>query len=146
MHIRRAVLDDMPTVAVLHHHTMRTSLPFLPDLHTPDEVRDYFRDHMFPINDVWVADQDGEVIGYTARGGGWLNQLYVHPDHQGQGVGDALLVKAMDGVDELQLWAFQQNTRARLFYEKRGFTLAELTDGAGNMEKTPDARYEWRRG
>jgi len=146
MLIRRAVLEDMPEVAVLHHLTMRTSLPFLPDLHTLDEVRAYFYDHVFPDNEVWVAEQDGVLIGYAARGDGWLNQLYVHPDHQGRRVGDALLAQAMDGVDELQLWAFQQNTRARRFYEKRGFVLAELTDGSGNEEKTPDARYEWRRG
>ena len=145
MRIRRAVLADMPAVAVLHRHTMKTSLPFLPDLHTPAEDLVFFRDHMFPANEVWVADQDGALIGYAARGDGWLNQLYVHPDHQGRGVGDALLAQAMAGVDALQLWAFQQNTRARRFYEKRGFTLAELTDGAGNEEKTPDARYEWRR-
>ena len=146
MRIRRAVLEDMPEVGTLHHLIMRISLPFLPDLHTPDEVRAYFQDHVFPDNEVWVAEQDGVLIGYAARGDGWLNHLYVHPDYQGRGVGDVLLAKAMDGVDELQLWAFQQNTRARLFYEKRGFMLVELTDGSGNMEKTPDARYEWRRG
>jgi GNAT superfamily N-acetyltransferase len=145
MDIRRALLEDMSAVAVLHRHTMRTSLPFLPDLHTPEEDIVFFRDHLFPANDVWVAELDGAVIGYAARGDGWLNQLYIHPDHQGIGIGDALLTLAMDGVDTLQLWAFQANTRARRFYEKRGFVLAELTDGAGNEEKTPDARYEWRR-
>ena len=146
MLIRRALLEDMPEVAALHRLTMRTSLPFLPDLHTPDEVRAYFQEHLFPANEIWVADEGGALIGYAARGGGWLNQLYVHPGHQGRGVGDTLLATTMDGVDTLQLWAFQQNTRARRFYEKRGFVLAELTDGSGNEEKTPDARYEWRRG
>ncbi|HEX4183028.1 MAG TPA: GNAT family N-acetyltransferase [Caulobacteraceae bacterium] len=135
----------MPAVAVLHRHTMRTSLPFLPDLHTADEDLLFFRDHVFPTNDVWVVDEGGALIAYTARGDGWLNQLYVHPDHQGRGLGDALLAEAMQGVDHLQLWAFQQNTRARRFYEKRGFKLVKLTDGSGNEERTPDALYEWRR-
>jgi putative acetyltransferase len=145
MQIRRAALADMPAVAVLHRFTMKTSLSFLPDLHTPEEDQVYFRDHLFPANDVWVAEQDGALVGYAARGDGWLNQLYVHPGHQGEGIGDALLAEAMTGVDALQLWAFQQNTRARRFYENRGFVLAELTDGAGNEEKTPDARYVWNR-
>jgi putative acetyltransferase len=145
MQIRRAVLADMPAVAVLHRLTMRVSLTFLPDLHAPEEDQAFFRDHLFPANDVWVAEEKGEVVGYAARGDGWLNQLYVHPDHQGEGIGDALLAEAMTGVDALQLWAFQQNTRARRFYEKRGFVLVELTDGAGNEEKTPDARYAWKR-
>ena len=146
MRIRRAVLDDMPAVAVLHRHTMRTSLPFLPELHTAAEDLVFFRDHLFPANDVWVAEaDDGALMAYAARGDGWLNHLYVHPDHQGQGLGDALLSLAKNDVETLQLWAFQANTRARRFYEARGFVLAELTDGSSNEEKTPDARYVWTR-
>jgi GNAT superfamily N-acetyltransferase len=145
--IRRAVLEDMAAVAVLHRHTMRTSLPFLPDLHTAEEDRAFFRDHLFPTNEVWVAEaDDGALIAYAARCEGWLNHLYVHPDHQGARLGDALLSLAKEGVDALQLWAFQENYRARRFYEARGFVLAELTDGSGNDEKTPDARYVWTRG
>jgi hypothetical protein len=41
------------------------------------------------------------------------------------------------------LWVFQQNERARRFYEARGLTLVKLTDGSGNEERTPDALYEW---
>jgi len=145
MLIRRAVLADMPAVAVLHRYTMKTSLPFLPDLHTPQEDLVFFRGRLFADNDIWVADQDGALIGYAARGGGWLNQLYVHPDHQGRGIGDALLAAAISGVDDLQLWTFQKNARARRFYETRGFMLVELTDGSGNEERAPDARYAWRR-
>lgn len=145
MRIRRATLDDMPAATVVHRQAMRVSLAFLPELHTAEEDLAHFRDHLFPANEIWVADKDGVVVGYAARGDGWLNHLYIHPDHQGERIGDALLAKAMDGVDALQLWAFQQNARARRFYEKRGFVLAELTDGQGNEEKTPDARYEWRR-
>jgi len=44
----------------------------------------------------------------------------------------------------LQLWVFQLNEGARRFYERHGFRLVKLTDGAGNMERTPDALYEWR--
>ena len=41
----------------------------------------------------------------------------------------------------LQLWTFQVNDRARRFYERNGFTIAEMTDGAGNQEREPDIRY-----
>ena len=39
MILRRATLDDMPALARLHRHTVQTSLPFLPTLHTPEERR-----------------------------------------------------------------------------------------------------------
>jgi hypothetical protein len=46
--------------------------------------------------------------------------------------------------ERLELWVFQRNEGARRFYERHGFELVRLTDGAGNMEREPDALYEWR--
>lgn len=145
MRIRRAGLDDMAACAALHRQTMRVSLPYLPELHTPDEDRWWFEQRLFVGNTVWLAEVEGGLAGYAAVAPGWLNHLYVHPEHQGAGVGLALLAQAMDGADELQLWTFQRNARARSFYETRGFALIELTDGSGNEEREPDARYRWMR-
>jgi GNAT superfamily N-acetyltransferase len=73
--------------------------------------------------------------------------LYVHPDLQGRGIGDALLTRAKElRPDGFRLWVFQRNTNARRFYEHRGLRLVELTDGEGNEEREPDALYEWRPG
>jgi len=46
--------------------------------------------------------------------------------------------------DGFQFWVFEQNDRARRFYEAHGAVAVEFTDGSGNEEKTPDVRYEWR--
>ena len=48
------------------------------------------------------------------------------------------------GRAAFHLWVFQRNEGARRFYERHGLRLAALTDGAGNEEREPDARYEWR--
>ena len=40
--IRQATTDDAPDIAALFGETRRTSLPFLPTLHTPEEDRAYF--------------------------------------------------------------------------------------------------------
>jgi len=53
------------------------------------------------------------------------------------------LKKGLQG-DEVRLWVFQQNRSARSFYERHGFVSEFETDGLGNMEKAPDARYLWR--
>jgi putative acetyltransferase len=146
MSLRRAALADMAAVAVLHRLIMRTALPFVPDIHSPEDDQRFFHDVLLPTNQVWVAEAGGAIVGYAAWSDGWLNHLYIHPDHHGQGLGDALLAKAMAGQASLQLWAFQKNVRARRFYEKRGFSLVRLTDGSGNDEREPDALYQWRRG
>lgn len=90
-----------------------------------------------------MAEIDGHVVGYVAFRDEWIDHLYVHPDRQGQGIGPVLLEKALACGLPKQLWVFQQNTRARRFYEGRGFHPVEFTDGSGNEEKTPDVRYLW---
>jgi ribosomal protein S18 acetylase RimI-like enzyme len=69
----------------------------------------------------------------------------VEPSAQGQGIGKVLLVHAKRlRPGGLELWVFEQNAGARRFYERHGFRLVRVTDGAGNMEREPDALYAWR--
>ncbi|WP_200957662.1 GNAT family N-acetyltransferase [Phenylobacterium sp. Root700] len=143
MILRRASLDDAGAIARLHRLTMRESLPFLPELHTAEEDLWFFRERLMVENEVWVSESDGEISGYVAFKPGWVSHLYVHPQHQGRRIGDALLAKALEDGEARELWTFQQNARARAFYEARGFTMVKLTDGADNEEKTPDALYAW---
>lgn len=143
MILRRASLDDAGAIARLHRLTMQVSLSFLPELHTAEEDLWFFRERLMVENEVWVSESDGEVCGYVAFKPGWVSHLYVHPEHQGRRIGDALLAKALEDGEARELWTFQQNARARAFYEARGFSLVRLTDGADNEEKTPDALYVW---
>ena len=146
MIIRRATLDDMPDAAMVHLIARRVNLPYLPQNHSRDEVMGHFLTELYPTSQVWVSrTEDSMITGYAASTPGWLNHLYILPDYQGSGLGGKLLNLALEGQDEMQLWTFQQNKRARAFYEKRGFSLIRETDGADNMEKTPDALYAWRR-
>lgn len=126
----------------LHILAMRT-LTFLPQLHSVEEAQGWMADEVLPTHTAWVAEQDGAVAGYIAIKDDWVQQLYVHPDRHGQGVGPALLDHVMALGPPRQLWTFQQNKKARGFYESRGFRAVEFTDGAGNEEKTPDVRYLW---
>jgi len=141
--LRRASLDDAGDIARLHRLTMRVSLPYLPELHTADEDLWFFRERLLPENETWVVEADGVLVGYVAFQPGWIMHLYVHPEYQGAAIGPRLLAKALEDGAPRQLWTFQQNARARRFYEKRGFKLVRLTDGADNEEKTPDALYAW---
>ena len=144
MILRRASLADAGEIGRLHHRTMRTSLPFLPDLHTAAETEGFVAGVLMPACELWVAEGQGAVLGYIAFKPGWIEQLYVAPEHQGAGVGPALLSKALEDLTERRLWTFQKNTRARGFYERRGFRLERLTDGRDNEEREPDCLYVWR--
>ena len=93
--------------------------------------------------EVWGA-ADGETIGIVAFRKGWIDQLYVLPEHQGRGAGDALLQLAKIAFPTLQLWTFQRNILARCFYEKRDFVAIKETDGSDNEEREPDVLYRWQ--
>jgi ribosomal protein S18 acetylase RimI-like enzyme len=121
------------------------SLAFLPRLHTDDEHRAFIANVVLRRQDVVVAEDGGGIVGFVAMAhGNFVEHLYVHPARHDQGIGSALLEEAKRRMPGgFRLWVFQENRRARQFYERHGFAVVELTDGSGNEEKTPDALYEW---
>lgn len=141
--LRRATFVDMEAVARLNRHVRKTCFPYLPELHTPEQDLDFFRDEVFPASVIWLAESGNELVGFAAVSEGWLDHLYVDPAWHGRGVGSALLRMAKEGNVRLDLWTFQRNAQARRFYEHRGFRLVEMTDGSDNEEQTPDAHYRW---
>jgi GNAT superfamily N-acetyltransferase len=136
--IRRAAVDDVETVVAIFEPSFAL-LDFLPSLHTHEENLAFF-ERMICDGECWLADG-----GFALVKDDWLWHIYVHPDAIGTGVGHALFehVKATR-PEGFQFWVFQQNERARRFYEAHDAVPVEYTDGSGNEERTPDVRYVWR--
>ena len=143
--LRKLDLTDMDAAAAVHRAAFDHALPWLAGLHTPEEDRQFFRTRLFRACEVWGAADGAELAGIIAFREGWIDQLYVLPTTQRRGIGTELLDVAKSKFARLQLWTFQRNAQARRFYEARGFVLVEETDGAGNEEREPDARYLWSR-
>jgi GNAT superfamily N-acetyltransferase len=143
--LRQLALADMDAAAQVHRAAFNHAMPWLVGLHTPEEDRWFYREHVFAACRV-CGRFDGDVLsGIIAFRDGWVEQLYVLPAVQGCGVGTELLDVAKHACERLKLWTFQRNALARRFYEARGFTLIEQTNGTRNEEKEPDARYLWTR-
>ncbi|HZC72379.1 MAG TPA: GNAT family N-acetyltransferase [Jatrophihabitans sp.] len=101
-----------------------------------------------------ALDAAGEVIGFTRFGAdpirpgpanGHIAALYVHPAAGSSGVGRALLEHALQamhdaGRDDVTLWVFAGNGRARRLYESAGFRPdgTEFTDPRWSV---PQLRY-----
>lgn len=146
LRIQKLELDDMDRAALILRESFDARLPDLAGLHTPEEDRHYFRNHVFATAAVWGAVDRNDIVGILTLRGEWIDHLYVLPAHQGKGAGHALLNFAKTTSPVLQLWTFQQNTLARAFYEKNGFTAIEETDGSRNEERAPDILYRWEIG
>jgi GNAT superfamily N-acetyltransferase len=136
--IRRATGADVEEIVDIFERSFGT-LEFLPNLHTHVEHVSFFG-RCVRDGEAYVLDR-----GFAILDGDWLTHLYVHPDELGTGVGHALFehVQALR-PDGFQFWVFQQNERARGFYEAHGAVAVELTEGEGNEERTPDVRYVWK--
>jgi ribosomal protein S18 acetylase RimI-like enzyme len=142
--IRRARPEDTVAIAETYNSSFETLLTFLPDLHTSDERRHFITEIVPRDHEIWVAEDEGRVVGFAALGESTLGHIFVHPDFHGQGIGTALL----DKTKELRpagftLWTFPTNVQACRFYERHGLHPIEYGGGSGNEEGLPDVRYEW---
>jgi GNAT superfamily N-acetyltransferase len=94
----------------------------------------------------FVAEEDGEIVGILTVGDEELYAIYVHPDRWGTGVGQALLAHAhaalAETCDVASLTCMVANPRARRFYERNGWQLAEtLVEPHFGGEPTEVCRY-----
>jgi len=111
--------------------------------HTFEEDQAYFRDVILVNNDVWVAEADGEVAAFMAIAGDFIDQIYVDPKVQRQGVGKSLLEHARSlSPEHLWLYTLQINTNGRAFYEKNGFRAVKFGTSP-EPESEPDVEYHW---
>ena len=93
---------------------------------------------------VEVVETEGALIAFFAlnRHEAVLEQIFVDPDHQGQGIGLDLLDRAKAAFPTgLTLWTDERNTRARAFYEREGLTCLRLVKHpVANLYR---AHYRW---
>ena len=143
--MRRASIGDAPTIAEVYIASRRGAVAYMPTVHTDDEIRAWVSDYLVPRLEVWVAESGGRIVGFLGlEGEDMLDQIFVAPSTQRAGVGDRLLALAKElRPAGLRLYAFQRNTRARRFYEARGFVAVDFNDGSRNEEKEPDVLYQW---
>lgn len=141
--LRRAAPADGDRIAALFRRSFGT-LTFLPTLHTPEEDRRFFAG-IVAGQEVWVAEEDGQIVGFAALSEEMLGHLYVEPGDRRRGVGSALFERVKERrPDGFTFWVFQQNEVARRFYERHGCRAIRFTDGSQNEEREPDVLYEWR--
>jgi GNAT superfamily N-acetyltransferase len=136
--------EDANEIAELYLSSRRHALPYLHVAHSDDETRWWIREIVLPAGDVWVVRADQKILGFMALSSDYVDQLYVLPEHVGQGIGSGLLAvaKARQPLG-LRLHTFLRNESGRRFYEAHGFRLVSTRDGSHNEEGEPDALYSW---
>ncbi|HCT81267.1 MAG TPA: N-acetyltransferase [Micromonosporaceae bacterium] len=159
--LRAETLTDCDAVAAMHMLAWQVGYRgMLPDDFLAGLDVDQWADRRRKLLDTrpaLVAERHGEIVGFTRFGPGRedetvgeIQAMYVHPDHWGMGIGDALMCTALDGLpqNEVQLWVLERNERALRFYARYGFH----PDGTrstyrprGTEIEAPDIRCTLRR-
>jgi len=137
---------DFDAVTILWRIAREKSIPEFQKAkgHFFFEDQDYFRDFILKENSVFIVEIGQRPIAFMAMKDQFIDQLFVHPDHQNIGVGKALLEYARTlSPEHLWLYTLQINTSARAFYEKNGF-IPEKFGISPPPESEPDVEYHWR--
>lgn len=90
-----------------------------------EDLRTRYLDHAH----IWVFEERGDLLGFTALVGDFLAALFVRPDRQGRGVGHALLQAVKAQGKALHTRVFVENEPAVRFYRRHGFLIGgEVAD------------------
>ena len=146
--IRAAEISDAQAICEVYLASRKRFLPYALPAHTDEEVCQYISQVLIPRWGTYVAIIKGAIVGMMALSKddrySWIDQLYLHPDWVGGGIGTKFLERAKTELGPpIRLYTFQANLAARRFYKRHGFRAIAFTDGEGNEEKCPDVLYEW---
>jgi L-amino acid N-acyltransferase YncA/DNA-binding transcriptional ArsR family regulator len=135
---RPVTQDDMPTVLAIYAEGIATrNATFETRVPTPDELRSRWMRDL-----AWVAELDGEVVGWTAvtpvsarecYSGVGETSVYVTGSARGRGVGKALLFTQVTEADRAGVWTLQtsifpENRASLALHRSAGYrTLAVRT-------------------
>lgn len=137
MQVRRATVEDVSQMSAVQCQTWKSaykgifSQRYLNALSETHWMEGYKRGIAAGKNHFYVAEQDGTVVGLLVCGknrfddqGGEIYVLYVLPKYQRQGVGEALMQQAINGLSayvSVDAHVVVGNDKAKQFYEKQGF-------------------------
>ena len=133
MEIRRASVSDAAEIAAVHVRTWQAAYAHvfgverLAQLDVDRRVAGWTRE-LSAGEPIFVADEEGRVVGFVSVGACELYAIYALPEAWGNGAGPALMRAAVgqlreDGCGEAILWVLEDNPRARRFYEREGWEL-----------------------
>ena len=140
--VRDAVHGDIPAMANILMRSSRLAYTFMSWDHSDDDFTGFVDASFDQWDAVRIAQARCGPVGFHCLLKDVVDQLFVAPEAQGQGIGSILLrdVMALRSAG-FTLRTFSANRRARVFYEGRGLVAIEF--GRSEAENEPDVTYRW---
>ena len=88
---------------------------------------------LVPIVEIWVVEDDGEIVAFISLLDNLIGGLFTHPDQQGKGRGRALVEHARGRFDPVLVELAEAYKKAIGFYRSCGFVDHErgVDEGSG---------------
>jgi putative acetyltransferase len=109
-----------------------------------EKERSQIAEHWIPAAETVVYEGDRRVVGFLALIGNEVGGLFVDPDHQGRGIGRALMDTARDSRPFLELDVFEANSAGCRFYAAYGFKV--VARHIGEVTGQPELRLRFEGG
>ncbi len=74
--------------------------------------------------EVYVAVEQGKVVGFIGLHRDWVQGLFLLPEWQGRGIGQQLLGRIKQQRSQLWLQVYHKNRQALEFYLREGFQIS----------------------
>jgi GNAT superfamily N-acetyltransferase len=152
--IRLARADDVASIAAVHVASWNEAYK---EIMTPETLARFdvarrgilWQRALDADVPIWVADEDGLVVGFAMADGDEVMVLYVHPAWWNLGVGRRLLDRAWqqvkaEGFETGHLWTLVDNAAARRFYERRGGVAGGTRKVQVGAQLLDEILYSWR--
>ena len=133
VYVRRARLTDAQALIAILHDTFGSTW----EAHITSVAAQAFRSENRPFAYVgkrglefWIAERQGEVIGFVDWQDDFVNALHVRARHSRCGVGTRLMDKAeaeiaKSGFGKVRLETDSFNAKSQAFYRARGYQEAD---------------------
>ena len=101
--------------------------------YTAEEVADWascaekpgrWEELLATLHFIAATDAEGRIVGFTSiRNDGYLHSMFIHKDHQGEGIATALLqrIEAYATEHGIREITSEVSITARPFFERRGY-------------------------
>ena len=114
------------------------------EIHSFENHVDFLKNILIKDNNIYIAIDtiNDEVVGILACNENEINQLYIHINYQGKGIGKKFIeIAKSNSKGRLTLYTFEVNKKAQKFYESNQFKI--ISRGSINEENLDDIKYEW---
>lgn len=142
--IREFISSDTDAVVDAWQRASHLAHPFLTPAFLAQEAHNVR--HIYMVHaETWVAEMAGQVVGFIALIASEdvceVGGLFLDPAFHGQGIGKALMDKAVAEKGPLKVEVFQRNAVGLRFYAAYGFVASDEYFHEGSGQMTLQMRY-----